>query len=249
MRLELKLEQIDRCKMISRLLEKKPLLVDRGEPVRLPIVNRAGDVVGNLRLLNRKLATNETILADLTEWRRTYMQYFLSRFIPSESRTQSWINDVVFPSVDRLFFLIETQHDSFIGNFALANVNVSCAELDNLIRGRRGGGPDFIYFAECSMLWWLFADRYRDVVTLHVFSNNLKTVLLHKGVGFSKTRSEPLFVHPNGIENGYVLHGSTVDAGFAYDEMAITREEFLYRNPWVQSAFQYVDSESERSRI
>ena len=234
--------------MISTLLENKPLLVGRAAPVRLPIVNRVGDVVGNLRLLNRDLATNENILADLTEWRGTYMKYFLSHFIPSEARTQSWINDVVFPSADRLFFLIETQHDSFIGNFALAKVNVSCAELDNLIRGRRGGGPDFIYFAECSMLWWLFADRYRDVVYLHVFSNNLKTILLHMSVGFSKTRSKPLYVHPKGIENGYVLHGSTVEAGFAYDEMAITREEFISRNPWVGLAFQNADSESERSR-
>lgn len=219
--------------MITRLLEQKQELVRAGRPVRLPIVDRQGDPVGALRLLDAALAADPAVVADLTEWRGRFMKFFLTHFEPTEARTRDWLLKVTLPADDRLLFLIETEPDCFVGNFGLAGITPATAELDNLIRGRRGGGPDFIYLAECAMLHALFTDEGRANATLHVFSNNAPTIRLHAGVGFEKTASDPLFVHPVGREHGFVLSGGSEPAGFSYDQMTITRDRFLSVNPWV----------------
>jgi RimJ/RimL family protein N-acetyltransferase len=223
--------------LITRLLQQKRDLVRACRPVRLPIVDRTGDRVGALRLLDSALAADPAVVTDLTEWRARSMKFFLTHFTPTEARTQDWLLNVVLPADDRLLFLIETEPDCFVGNFGLAGISPTTAELDNLIRGRRGGGPDFIHLAECAMLRALFADASRATVTLRVFSTNSPTIRLHAGVGFEKTASDPLFVHPDGHACGFVLAGGSEPAGFSYDQMTITRDRFLTVHPWVVEAF------------
>jgi RimJ/RimL family protein N-acetyltransferase len=223
--------------LITRLLQQKQDIVRAGRPVRLPIVDRTGDRVGALRLLDSALAADPAVVTDLTEWRARSMKFFLTHFTPTEARTRDWLLNVVLPADDRLLFLIETEPDCFVGNFGLAGISPTTAELDNLIRGRRGGGPDFIHLAECAMLRALFADASRATVTLRVFSTNSPTIRLHAGVGFEKTASDPLFVHPDGHEYGFVLAGGSEPAGFSYDQMTITRDRFLTVHPWVVEAF------------
>jgi RimJ/RimL family protein N-acetyltransferase len=223
--------------VITRLLEQKQELVRAARPVRLPIVDRSGDQVGALRLLDSALVADPAVVADLTEWRARTMRFFLTHFTPSEDRTRAWLLNVVLPADDRLLFMLETEPGCFVGNFGLADVSPGSAELDNLLRGRRGGGPDFIHLAECAMLWWLFADESRDTATLHVFSTNAPTIRLHAGVGFEQTASDPLFIHPDGCDRGFVLAGGTEPAGFSYDAMRIHRDRFLATNPWVAAAF------------
>lgn len=223
--------------MISHLLAHKHSLVNSSAPFRLPILDRQGASVGALRLINCALAADTTVLADLTHWRRTYMRFFLTHFEPSEERTHRWLIDRALPSADRLFFLLETDPGLFVGNFGLANVSAASAELDNLIRGRRGGGPDFIYLSECALLWWLFADPERTRVTLRVFSNNLMTISLHLTVGFLTTASQPLFINPAGADNGYTFQEGATAAGFAYDEMTISPDRFFECNPWVVAVY------------
>jgi len=223
--------------VITSLLERKQDLARAGRPVRLPIVDRAGDQVGALRLLDSALAVDPAVIADLTEWRDRTMRFFLTHFTPSEARTRAWLANVVLPADDRLLFLLETDPGCFVGNFGLADVSPGSAELDNLLRGRRGGGPDFIHLAECAMLWSLFADEARTTATLRVFSTNAATIRLHTGVGFERTGSDPLFIHPDGRDRGFVLAGGSEPAGFSYDQMTITRNRFLACNPWVAAAF------------
>jgi RimJ/RimL family protein N-acetyltransferase len=223
--------------LITRLLQQKQDLVRAAEPVRLPIVDRSGDQVGALRLLDAALAADPAVVTDLTEWRARSMKFFLTHFTPTEARTRDWLHGVVLPATDRLLFLIETEPGCIVGNFGLAAVSPAAAELDNLIRGRRGGGPDFIHLAECAMLRALFADASREAVTLRVFSTNSPTIRLHAGVGFEKTASDPLFIHPAGHDHGFVLAGGSEPAGFSYDQMTITRDRFLTTNAWVADAF------------
>jgi hypothetical protein len=228
--------------MISHLLAHKNSLIHSSAPFRLPILDRQCMPVGALRLINCELAADATVLADLTHWRRIYMRFFFTHFEPSAERTHRWLIDNALPSTDRLFFLLETVPGLFVGNFGLSNVCATSAELDNLIRGRRGGGPDFIYFSECALLWWLFADVDRKTVTLRVFSNNIMTIALHLSVGFSTTASEPIFIHPAGADYGYTLHSGCTPADFAYDEMTISRDRFFECNPWVIAAYRTLPS-------
>ncbi len=223
--------------MITYLLEQKQQLLQASRPVRLAIMDRSSNQVGALRLIDATLAADPAVVASLTQWRHRYMKFFLTHFAPSEARTRDWLRNVVLPAEDRLLFLIESEPDAFVGNFGLAAISPESAELDNLLRGRRGGGPDFIHLAECAMLWFLFADRSRTAATLRVFATNSTTIRLHTGVGFERTKGDPLFVHPAGREYGFVLDGGSEPAGFSYDEMTITRDRFLTANPWVVEAY------------
>ena len=223
--------------MITSLLRQKQDLVRAGRPVRLPIVDRSGEQIGALRLLDSALAADPAVVTDLTEWRARFMKFFLTHFEPTEARTRDWLLNVTLPADDRLLFLIETEPDCFIGNFGLTGISPTTAELDILIRGRHGGGPDLIRLAKCAMLRWLFNDEARATATLRVISTNSTGIRLYTRVGFERTASDPLFVHPAGRDHGFVLTGGAEPAGFSFDRMTITRARFLTTNPWVAEAF------------
>jgi RimJ/RimL family protein N-acetyltransferase len=50
-----------------------------------------------------------------------------------------------------------------------------------------------IFYSEIALLKWLFEDLGMDFVNLHVFSNNILTLKLHKSVGFEEINRKPLY--------------------------------------------------------
>ena len=154
------------------------------EKFSLAIKDNNDKVIGSLVLVQKRDANNPIILDALTRWRKKYMKYFLTQFNASTNRTKSWLENIVIPSTDRLLFLILDEDNNLIGNFGIADILFDRCELDNLIRGEKGGHPKLIYFSELSLLKWLFLEKNVKRVNLHVFANNLPTIKLHKSVGF-----------------------------------------------------------------
>ena len=154
------------------------------EKFSIAIKDNNDKVIGSLVLVQKRDANNPIILDALTRWRKKYMKYFLTQFNASTNRTKSWLENIVIPSSDRLLFLILNEDNNLIGNFGIADILFDQCELDNLIRGEKGGHPKLIYFSELSLLKWLFLEKKVKRVNLHVFANNLPTIKLHKSVGF-----------------------------------------------------------------
>ena len=154
------------------------------EKFSIAIKDNNDKVIGSLVLVQKRDANNPIILDALTRWRKKYMKYFLTQFNASTNRTKSWLENIVIPSTDRLLFLILDEDNNLIGNFGIADILFDRCELDNLIRGEKGGHPKLIYFSELSLLKWLFLEKNVKRVNLHVFANNLPTIKLHKSVGF-----------------------------------------------------------------
>lgn len=154
------------------------------EKFSIAIKDNNDKVIGSLVLVQKRDANNTIILDALTRWRKKYMKYFLTQFNASTNRTKSWLENIVIPSSDRLLFLILNEDNNLIGNFGIADILFDRCELDNLIRGEKGGHPKLIYFSELSLLKWLFLEKNVKRVNLHVFANNLPTIKLHKSVGF-----------------------------------------------------------------
>ena len=154
------------------------------EKFSIAIKDNNDKVIGSLVLVQKRDANNTIILDALTRWRKKYMKYFLTQFNASTNRTKSWLENIVIPSSDRLLFLILNEDNNLIGNFGIADILFDRCELDNLIRGEKGGHPKLIYFSELSLLKWLFLEKKVKRVNLHVFANNLPTIKLHKSVGF-----------------------------------------------------------------
>jgi RimJ/RimL family protein N-acetyltransferase len=204
----------------------------------LPIFNDQSVWIGKLICIDQGLANTDSVIADLTAWRQKYMAYFLTQFQATPSRTQTWLNNIVIPSPDRILFLIQTADNEIIGNFGVCNIQEKSLELDNLIRGKAGGDRKLIYDAEIAMLSWAFGALGCESVCLHVFSNNDKTIALHTKVGFKPHETTPLYGSQDGDFLRYSADpqsGEAVD--FSYLEMRLSPLDFLQNHAWVKTVY------------
>jgi hypothetical protein len=117
-------------------------------------------------------------------------------------------------------------------------MTASSGELDNLIRGRKGGDPGLIYYSELSLLSWMFGRLGYRTSNLHVFSNNQPTIKLHSSVGFSVLNSIQLTQRKLPGLTEYLLNSNEGDSvDFSYLEMGLNRDTFIDLHPWIRSVY------------
>lgn len=197
-----------------------------------------GKWIGSLCCVDSAMVSDESIISALTAWRKRYMRYFLTQFEATATRTRDWLNSIVIPCSDRILFIIILPTGELVGNFGVCNLTKSTGELDNLIRGERGGDKKLIFYSELALLSWMFGKLQYVDATLHVFSNNLKTIKLHSAVGFEVRGSGPL-------KRRFLTEGTEYFTGpsdgnpmkFSYLEMGLEKRIFLKRNPWVPHVY------------
>ncbi len=168
------------------------ILKDGENHFSIPIYSDEKKELGSLVLIDKNLVNDQIIIDALTRWRQKYMKFFLTQFNATSDRTKSWLSQTIIPAYDRLFFLIYDDQKQLIGNFGLCNISSTQVELDNLIRGEKGGDTRLIYYSEIALLSWVYLSLDVPRANLHVFSNNLKTISLHESVGFNIERSHRL---------------------------------------------------------
>jgi RimJ/RimL family protein N-acetyltransferase len=204
----------------------------------LPIFDDQATLIGRLVCLDEGLSNSHEVISNLTQWRQKYMRYFLTQFEATFERTQHWVKNGVIPDPSRILFLIETADGDILGNFGVCNIETHSAELDNLIRGKKGGHQKLIYFAEIAMLFWIFNVLEKKEAALHVFSNNDRTIALHTSIGFSANTSFELFKNKTKEGLAYSVeknNGALVD--FQYLKMNLPAELFFQMHTWVKSAY------------
>lgn len=224
--------------ILNTILDYKGNVVS-SQRFTIPVLNRDGEHLGLLATMDRGLCEDINLIRSLTAWRQRYMDFFLTQFNATDGRTQSWLKNIVIPSPDRIFFIIYLLTGEAIGNFGVCNMTATTGELDNLIRGEEGGDPKLIYHCELALLSWMFGKLGHQTSTLHVFSNNSKTIKLHSSVGFSIVNSIRLSkkLVPGLIQ--YLLEsvdGDPVD--FSYLEMKIEKNFFLNMYPWIKHVYE-----------
>lgn len=220
-----KLKVISVKELVRKIKEKHG---SNSDEFQLEILDENGIKIGSLKSIDSRIASDQVIIDKLTRWRKMFKKFFLTQFTPTPERTKSWLQSVVLPSDNRVLFLVCTDKDEIVGNFGVCDLSENRAELDNLIRGEKGGHPQLIYFAELAMLRWLFRDLGVKAVSLHVFSNNYKTISLHESVGFCATASHHLIKEESEDEVRYITSDtpSAQAADFTYLEMMLTPTEF-----------------------
>lgn len=194
----------------------------------IPILDDQNNSIGYLKPITIKHISKHDVISMLTKWRKMFMKFFLTQFTPSTERTKNWLTKVVLPSEDRILFLIYTIEDKVIGNFGVCNLSSESAELDNLIRGEKGGEHQLIYYSEISLLKWLFLELDMKSVFLHVFSNNSKTIALHERVGFEVVEEYRLWKQKTDDGLIYSTTKTTDDlVDFSYLKMNLLKEKFI----------------------
>ena len=199
----------------------------------IPIIKDEGSVIGRLVPINRELANNSLIIEYLTKWRQKYMKYFLSQFTATNERTQLWLNNNLLLDDTTILFLIQNQEGKWIGNFGICNIREKEAEIGPLVRGEKGGDPKIIFYAEISLMHWIYKILKIDDIYLHVFSNNLRTINLHSSVGFEKYQTYQLVKTESNQEIKYQINMnqpySDLADGLGLIKMTITKKYFLER--------------------
>lgn len=190
------------------------------------------NLIGCLSLIKGSSLENDYIVESLTSWRNKYMKFFLSQFTATTERTRDWLKNTVIASDNRLLFLIYDNDENLIGNFGVANISRSVCELDNLIRGNKGGHSRLIFYSEVALLHWIFNENNVKNVNLHVFSNNHLTLRLHREVGFQVCSHRKIYKSKkNDKETYYHFDEAGELLPFEYIEMEITADILKSSHP------------------
>lgn len=160
--------------------------------VQILLRDSAGKELATLKPVNRDILPEIfEISLLLSEWREKTKRFFKTGFEKNASNTESWLRKTVIENDSKILYLILV-NNRVIGHFGLTNIQDGSAELDNAIRGVKGGHPDLFRYAEFVILDLAFNYLGLKYVCGHLFSNNIPAMTLHKQFGFSEVTRKPL---------------------------------------------------------
>jgi RimJ/RimL family protein N-acetyltransferase len=108
----------------------------------------------------------------LAEWREANRRWFLTEFPADEAKTLTWLATSA-RTASRLLLIVEVD-GSPVGHLGLRDIDVAGreAEVDNVVRGRPGGGKGLMSTALQSMLAWAGNVLGIERFVLRVFADN-----------------------------------------------------------------------------
>ena len=166
-------------------------IVEGNVPLVIPINDDNGAEIGVLRPITKMHLQSNDVIEKMTNWRNQYKTFFLTQFNATPERTRRWLEEVVLKDNTRLLFLIFTP-TKLVGHYGFKKLSPDSVEIDNLIRGEVGGHPKLIYYAEISLIKWLFTTFEVKKIYGFALADNFMALNLHKSVGFRLTELVPL---------------------------------------------------------
>ena len=155
-------------------------------------IEGASGAIGQLVPIGPWILQDPETIAEIAQWRQFAMKMFLVQFKSSPERTTQYLKRLSIDDPARLLFMIEDSDGTFVGHLGVSNVTHQDAELDNLMRGRRGGPPELALEAERAILNWAFSDLAVERVYGRVISYNFLAINIHNQFGFHTTERLPL---------------------------------------------------------
>ena len=218
--------ELDTKILVRRLKENE----NPRKTLELPVTKSDGTPVGTLRLIDKVRSSAPDLAVNLAKWRNASMRFFLSQFVATEERTKEWLNNVVIPSANRLLFELLDDTGRAVGHAGLCNLSMHACELDNFIRGEKGGDPNLFLAAERAMLRWAFCDLGVDLVTLGIFSNNWIPISNHISIGFAVTEKRSISrVEKDGRVEHLLGSQQGQPTKYSYLTMSLSKKDFLKR--------------------
>ncbi len=166
-------------------------VIQERTPLWIDIFDSQENYIGHLSPLTVSVLDNDEIIQKLTHWRNRAMRYFLTQFTATPERTKNWLANIVFKDHSSLLFLIYSR-SKLIGQYGFKELSSDSVELHNLIRGEMGGHPRLIYYAEITLIRWLFETFKVGSIYGFVLSDNAMVLNLHRSVGFRLMELIPL---------------------------------------------------------
>jgi hypothetical protein len=219
----------------------------------IPVKNEAGEVLGRLRGVGAQEAKDESLAEALALWRQKYMSSFLTRFTATKERTRNWLTNTVAKDDTRILFLVDNNENRLQGHFGLAEITEHSANVDNAIRGAKEGDPKLFLYVELALMDFGFRKLGIEKQYGELFPDNIKSVKLHRSIGFVIEKRRPLVLVSDGDESRYVddpdiesVEITDSDAEIERAEefapkdnkrtlwvISMTKEEFYRRFDWI----------------
>ena len=160
--------------------------------IALPILNLENEIIGKLVPVGKWILSEDEKIKSLTQWREKNIKIFFSQSKPSNERTIWYLNNFSIKKNNRIFFLIYTDKNEFIGHIGLADIEKKFAVLDNLIRGVRTGNSKLIHFSIVTIIDWFFKNFETKKIYGKIISYNSLSISLLEEVGFKIIDKIPL---------------------------------------------------------
>lgn len=161
----------------------KPPSIEQARAMSLPILHE-GEFIGQLVPIGDWILCDREAISAIAEWRQRAMQNYLVQFPSTAERTEAYLRQLALGDERRLLFMIEGESPAFLGHLGLEGVENGRGELDNLMRGRRGGHPALMREAERTILSWAFRTLGLETIVGRVLSHNFIAIGIHREMGF-----------------------------------------------------------------
>jgi hypothetical protein len=210
--------------------EKIHNIIHERQKVTIDLLDRGGNWIGYLAPITQSTVADSQIIEKLVVWRNQARKYFMTQFSATYARTKAWLENTVLRENNRLLFLIHSP-TLLIGHLGFKGLTTRSAELDNLIRGEKGGHPQIIYHAEWALVNWLYGNFSIDEICAHVLADNFITLRLHQSIGFRPTQRIPVLrkIHGEEIHLEMCAPGGWSMDGIYSQRLELTRLEFVRR--------------------
>lgn len=163
---------------------------DKYQLERLELKDDDSNILCELLPLNDSSLVTDEVVELLVKWRNRFMRYFKTQFEAEPISTKRWLQDNILQN-DRILFLILVEGKP-IGHYGLCNIDEDSAELDNAIRGERGGAADLFIGVEKYLIKFCFQNLKVKYITAKVLSNNFLANAMHQNLGFTEVIKYPL---------------------------------------------------------
>jgi hypothetical protein len=163
---------------------------NKKELQKIKLTDENNNIICELFPLNNLEDVTVSLLELLVKWRNKSMRYFKTQFKAEVSTTEIWLKKNIIENNCILFIIIVNKKP--VGHYGLRNISEEKAELDNAIRGERGGVSNLFINIEKYLIQFCFNTLKVKSVIAKVLSNNYLALTMHEELGFVVDAKYPL---------------------------------------------------------
>lgn len=198
-------------------------------PLVVPIFDDCAQEIGVLRPITVAHLADQSLLERFVVWRNQHRTGYLDQRPVTLDGVRRYVEDVVY-NPTRLTFLAYCDGRP-IARMGAVRIGATEHESDGLVRGERGGGMQFMHWAQLAgMILFFYALNHRSIISRVLSTNELALdSCASKGYDMRPVVSQPIYRvrHPDG--DTLETSGDPVDrvAGVTLDTFRLQRDAFF----------------------
>ena len=202
---------------------------------KLYIYNADKEKIGYFVPVGEWIENDKQKINLIRSWREKSRSMFLTHINSTFDKTLNYLKNFSIRQKGRIFFLIyDYKSKKLIGHMGMADANRKSAELDNIVRGERGGDVRLIYYAEITLLDWSFKNLKIGTINGRVLSYNSIMLSLHKKVGFLINAYKHLFAYEKDGDTFHeVVNKKKSNVTYKMIEVTLCKKGFYKKIKWL----------------